>query len=160
MRVGLGFDLHRLVEGRPLVLGGVKMASAQGLAGHSDADVLLHAICDALLGAVGEGDIGLHFPDTDPKWKGASSRLFVKEALATVQKKGYRVVNVDLVVLAETPKLAPYRKQIQKRIADMLSIEPACVNLKAKTMEGIGPVGEGQAIGAWAVVLLGERQGA
>jgi 2-C-methyl-D-erythritol 2,4-cyclodiphosphate synthase len=160
MRVGLGFDLHRLVEGRPLVLGGVKMASAKGLAGHSDADVLLHAICDALLGAVGEGDIGLHFPDTDPKWRGASSRLFVKEALATVQKKGYRVVNVDLVVLAETPKLAPYRKRIQKRIADMLSVEPACVNLKAKTMEGIGPVGEGQAIGAWAVVLLDERQGA
>jgi 2-C-methyl-D-erythritol 2,4-cyclodiphosphate synthase len=157
MRVGLGFDLHRLVEGRPLVLGGVKMASAKGLAGHSDADVLLHAICDALLGAVGEGDIGLHFPDTDPKWRGASSRLFVKEALATVQKKGYRVVNVDLVVLAETPKLAPYRKRIQKRIADMLSVEPACVNLKAKTMEGIGPVGEGQAIGAWAVVLLDER---
>ncbi len=154
MRVGIGFDIHRLVPERPLVLGGVKVPHPKGLLGHSDADVLLHALCDALLGAAGEGDLGTYFPDTDPKWKSADSRQFIAQAMELVKTRGSKVANVDLVVLLEAPRLAPFREQIQRSIAQVLKVDESRVNLKAKTMEGLGPIGEGQAIAATAVVLL------
>ncbi len=159
MRVGMGFDIHRLAVGRPLVLGGVEIPAPKGLEGHSDADVLLHALCDALLGSVGEGDIGTYFPDADPQWKGASSRVFVEKALELVKARGLSVVNVDFTVVAEEPKLAPHRSAIREALAKLLRVAPDRVNLKAKTMEGLGPIGEGQAIGCYAVVLL-ESNGA
>lgn len=154
MRVGMGFDIHRLKAGRKLVLGGVEIPAPKGLDGHSDADVLLHALCDALLGSVGEGDIGAYFPDTDPRWKGVSSRVFVEKALELVKGRGLSVVNADFTVVAEEPKLAPHRPAIRESLAKLLRVAPDRVNLKAKTMEGLGPIGEGQAIGCYAVVLL------
>lgn len=150
----MGFDIHRLVAGRPLVLGGVKIDAPQGLLGHSDADVLLHAVTDALLGAVGAGDIGSYFPDTDPKWKGVSSQLFVEKALELVEQKGHKVANLDLVVVTEEPKLAPHRHGIVDSVSHLLKIPAECVNLKARTMEKLGPIGAGEAMAAYAVVLL------
>ena len=154
MRVGIGFDIHRLKAGRPLILGGVKIPSPRGLDGHSDADVLLHALCDALLGAVGAGDIGSYFPDSDPQWKGAASRTFVEKAMERVAAAGLQVGNADVVVVAGEPKLAPHRPAIQKALSELLQVKPDRVNVKAKTMERLGPIGEGQAIGCTAVVLL------
>ena len=154
MRVGIGFDIHRLVAGRPLVLGGLKVPHSKGLSGHSDADVLLHALCDALLGAVGAGDIGTYFPDTDPKWKGVTSEKFIEKALELVSRRDLRVVNVDAVILAEEPKLAPHRTAIQRSVAQLLKVRDDRVNVKAKTMEGLGPIGSGEAMAAHAVVLL------
>lgn len=154
MRVGIGFDIHRLVPDRTLIIGGVKVPYPKGLKGHSDADVLLHAVCDALLGAVGKGDIGSYFPDSDPKWKDAPSRTFVEKAMELVKTQGLTVSNLDLVVVAEEPRLGPFRESIRSSIAQSLGIKEAQVNLKAKTMEALGPIGEGQAIAAYAVVLL------
>lgn len=154
MRVGIGFDIHRLVVGRPLILGGVRIPHSKGLLGHSDADVLLHALCDALLGAVGAGDIGTFFPDTDPKWKGASSRIFVERALEWVGKRRLRIANVDIVVMAEAPRISPHREAIQRGIAEVLRVSGDRVNLKARTMEGLGPIGSRRAMAATAVVLL------
>ncbi len=160
MRIGIGFDIHRLVEGRPLILGGVKVPWEKGLLGHSDADVLLHALCDALLGAVGAGDIGTYFPDTDPRWKDAPSSTFVSKALELAGKQGFSLGNVDLVVLAEAPKLAPHRAAIQRSVSERLGTDLGRVNLKARTMEGLGPIGAGEAMAAYAVVLLEKgRQG-
>lgn len=157
MRVGIGFDIHRLISGRPLILGGVSIPNDRGLQGHSDADVLLHALCDALLGALGKGDIGTYFPDSDPKWKDAPSRLFVEKASALASQEGWAISNVDLVLMAETPKLAPHREKVVHSIASLLSVERTQVNLKAKTMEGLGPVGSKEAMAAYAVVLLEKR---
>lgn len=157
MRVGIGFDIHRLTSGRPLILGGVSIPNDRGLQGHSDADVLLHALCDALLGALGKGDIGTYFPDSDPKWKDAPSRLFVEKASALASQEGWAISNVDLVLMAETPKLAPHREKVVHSIASLLSVERTQVNLKAKTMEGLGPVGSKEAMAAYAVVLLEKR---
>ncbi len=154
MRVGIGFDIHRLVPERPLVLGGVKVPFPKGLLGHSDADVLLHALCDALLGAVGAGDIGTYFPDTDPQWKGVPSRTFVAKALELISARGLGIANVDLVMMAEEPKLLPHRSAIQQSVAQALKVEMDRVNLKARTMEGLGPIGAGEAMAAYAVVLL------
>jgi len=154
MRVGMGFDIHRLVEGRSLLLGGVKIPSTKGLLGHSDGDVLLHALCDALLGAVGAGDIGSYFPDSDPQWKGASSRIFLEKATELAGRKSLRVENVDAVILAEEPKLGPHRIAIQRSIAQMLRVKDDRINVKAKTMEKLGPIGEGEAMAAYVVVLL------
>lgn len=154
MRVGMGFDIHRLAAGRKMVLGGVEIPAPKGLEGHSDADVLLHAVTDALLGAVGEGDIGSYFPDSDPKWKGAESRVFVEKALELVKKRGLKIANADFTLVAEEPKLAPHRPAIRKSVAGLLGVEPERVNLKAKTMEGLGPIGEGKAVACYAVVLL------
>ena len=154
MRIGMGFDIHRLVSDRPLILGGVKIQHPKGLAGHSDADVVLHALCDALLGAVGAGDMGSYFPDTDPKWKDAQSAIFVARVLELIAQKKFSITNADLVVLAEAPKLQPHRSAIQQSIAQVLKVNPAQVNLKAKTMEGLGPIGAGEAIAAYAVVSL------
>ena len=156
MRIGMGFDIHRLVPDRSLVLGGVPIPWPKGLLGHSDADVLLHALCDALLGAVGAGDIGSYFPDTDPQWKNVSSRIFVEKALELANRKGLRIANVDLVAITEEPKLAPHRREILQSVAGLLGVKADRVNLKARTMEGLGPIGAGEAMAAYAVVLLEE----
>ena len=150
----MGFDIHRLVAGRSLLLGGVKIPSEKGLLGHSDGDVLLHALCDAMLGAVGAGDIGSYFPDSDPKWKGASSQIFLEKANELASRKSLRVENVDAVILTEEPKLGPHRLAIQRSIAQMLHVKDDRINVKAKTMEKLGPIGEGEAMAAYVVVLL------
>lgn len=154
IRIGEGWDTHALVEGRPLILGGVRIPHAKGLLGHSDADALLHAITDALIGAAGLGDIGRHFPDTDPQFRGADSAALLTEALRRVQAAGWQVVNVDSTVIAQAPKLAPHIEAMRTRVAGLLALEAACVNIKAKTAEKMGPVGEERAIEARAVVLL------
>ncbi len=154
LRIGEGWDVHALVRGRPLVIGGVNVPHTHGLLGHSDADVLLHAITDALLGAAGLGDIGTHFPDTDARFQGADSAALLAEAWARVQAAGWRVGNVDATVVAQVPRLAPHRAAMVARIAALLGLEPAQVNVKAKTAERLGPVGQGAAIEARAVLLL------
>ncbi len=157
-RVGTGYDLHRLVEGRRLILGGVEVPFERGLDGHSDADVLAHAITDAVLGAVAAGDIGRHFPDSDPRWKGASSLAMLKDAVAMAAGAGYRVANVDAVVIAERPKLAPYIGAIRESLAAVLGLEATRVSVKGKTNEGIGEIGRGEAMAVHAVALLVEGQ--
>ena len=154
MRVGTGYDLHRVDESRTLVLGGVIIEEGPGLAGHSDADVLLHAITDAILGAAALGDIGTHFPPSDEKYRNADSADLLREALAKLREAGLDVVNVDSTVICERPKLAPYLEEIRQRIASILSTEPSRVSVKAKTNEGLDAIGEGRAIAALAVVLL------
>ena len=153
-RVGEGWDVHALVEGRPLILGGVRIPHTHGLAGHSDADALLHAITDAILGAAALGDIGRMFPDTDEQWKGADSAVLLAEAARRVAEQGWRIVNVDSTIVAQAPKLAPHMGAIVARIADVLGLEVHQVNVKAKTAERLGPVGQGQSIEARAAVLL------
>ena len=154
IRIGEGWDIHTLVEGRALMLGGVQVPYSKGLLGHSDADALLHAITDALLGAAGMGDIGTHFPDTDAAFKGADSAVLLAEAARRVRAQGYTIGNVDSTIIAQAPKLAPHISAMRARIADILGIAPDGVNVKAKTAEKMGPVGEGMAIEARAVVLL------
>ena len=154
MRIGHGYDVHRLVEGRKLILGGVEISYTKGLLGHSDADVLLHAISDALLGAVALGDIGKHFPDSDEKYKGADSLVLLKEVMSLLKNKGYKVVNVDATVLAERPKLAPYIDKMRQNIADALSVEVDCISVKATTEEGLGFTGAGEGIAAHALCLV------
>jgi 2-C-methyl-D-erythritol 4-phosphate cytidylyltransferase/2-C-methyl-D-erythritol 2,4-cyclodiphosphate synthase len=156
-RVGTGYDLHRLVDGRPLILGGVTVPSDKGLAGHSDADVLAHAITDALLGAVARGDIGRHFPDTDPQWKGASSMAMLAHAVTLAGEAGFGVVNVDAVVIAERPKLAPHLEAIRASLAATLGIDAARVSVKGKTNEGVDAIGRGEAMAVHAVVLVAGR---
>ncbi len=153
-RTGIGWDSHRLAAGRAMILGGVTVASEVGLEGHSDADVLAHAITDALLGAAALGDIGLHFPDSDPRWKGVDSLTFLQHALALVAEKGFRVENVDSTVLLERPKLRDYRQAIRDKLAATLGLEPGRVSVKFKTAEKLGPVGEGRSAEAHAVVTL------
>lgn len=157
LRVGEGWDVHQLVAGRKLILGGVEVPHVTGLLGHSDADVLLHAITDALLGAAGLGDIGRHFPDTDERFRGADSAVLLAEAARRVAAEGWRIGNLDTTVIAQAPKLAPHIPAMQERIAAVLGLAPAQVNVKAKTAEKLGPVGEGRAMEARAVVLLHRR---
>lgn len=154
MRVGHGFDVHQFAEQRKLIIGGVTIPYQLGLAGHSDADVLLHAISDALLGAVGEGDIGGHFPDTDEAYKDADSKALLTEVLAIIRAKGYAVSNVDCVVIAQKPKLAPYIGDMRQTIAAILETEPDRINVKATTTEKLGFTGRGEGIAAEAVCLL------
>lgn len=154
MRIGHGFDVHRLVEGRALVLGGVTIPYPLGLLGHSDADVLLHAVCDAILGALGEGDIGRHFPDTDPAYRGISSLKLLQEVAALAGAKGYRLGNLDVTVIAQRPKLAPHIREMVSNIADTCGADIARVNVKATTTEQLGYEGRGEGISAHAVVLL------
>lgn len=154
LRIGEGWDIHALVPGRKLVIGGVEIAFERGLLGHSDADVLLHAITDALLGAAGLGDIGRHFPDTDETFRGADSMVLLVEAARRVRAQGHQIGNVDSTVIAQAPKLAPHIEAMRNGIALALQLAPAQVNVKAKTAERLGPVGEGAAIEARAVVLL------
>jgi len=154
LRIGEGWDVHALVPGRPLVIGGVTVPHTHGLLGHSDADVLLHAVTDALLGAAGLGDIGRHFPDTDARWAGADSAALLAEAARRVGEAGWRVGNVDGTVIAQAPKLAPHLPAMVARIAPVLGVDVAQVNVKAKTAERLGPVGQGASIEARAMVLL------
>jgi 2-C-methyl-D-erythritol 2,4-cyclodiphosphate synthase len=154
MRIGEGWDVHALVPGRKLILGGVEIAHTTGLMGHSDADVLLHAITDAVLGAAGLGDIGRHFPDTDAQFKGADSRVLLQEAMRRVREKGWELVNVDSTIVAQAPKLAPHMSAIKAGVAQALGVGLDQVNVKAKTAEKLGPVGMGQSMEARAVVLL------
>ena len=153
-RIGEGWDVHALVPGRKLILGGVEIPHTAGLLGHSDADVLLHAITDAVLGAAGLGDIGRHFPDTDAQFKGADSSVLLAEAMHRVRAQGYELVNVDSTIVAQAPKLAPHMSSIHASVAHALGVQPDQVNVKAKTAEKLGPVGMGQSMEARAVVLL------
>ena len=154
IRIGEGWDVHALVPGRTLILGGMEIPHTAGLLGHSDADVLLHAITDAVLGAAGLGDIGRHFPDTDAQFKGADSSVLLAEAMRRVRDKGWELVNVDCTIVAQAPKLAPYMVAINASVAKALGVQVDQVNVKAKTAEKLGPVGMGQSMEARAVVLL------
>ncbi len=154
MRVGIGHDTHRLAEGRPLILGGVRLEHPRGLVGHSDADVVLHALTDALLGAAGLGDIGDAYPDTDPAWRGADSAQFLRETLARLNRGGWRVVNVDVIVFAQEPKLGPVKAALRDNLAHLLGVAPADVNVKAKTGEKVGHIGRAEAIACQVVVLI------
>jgi 2-C-methyl-D-erythritol 2,4-cyclodiphosphate synthase len=156
MRVGFGYDVHPLVEGRPLILGGIKIPYLYGLQGHSDADVLLHAISDALLGAISEGDIGRHFPDTDPQYKNIRSTILLKKVMTRIREKGVHILNVDATILAQRPKLSDHIPRMVKEIADVLEIETGRINVKATTSEGLGFAGRGEGISAYAVALVGE----
>lgn len=156
MRIGQGYDVHRLVEGRKLILGGVEIPYEKGLLGHSDADVLIHALMDALLGACGLGDIGHLFPDSDPAYAGADSLKLLEHVVALLQKRGARVGNVDVTVIAQAPKLAPYIAQMRKNLAQRLMIDPDRVSVKATTEEGLGFTGRGEGIAAQAVCLVEE----
>ncbi|MFC1548393.1 2-C-methyl-D-erythritol 2,4-cyclodiphosphate synthase [Candidatus Omnitrophota bacterium] len=158
MKIGMGYDIHRLVEGRPMIIGGVDIPYARGPLGHSDGDVLLHAICDAILGAIGKGDIGMIFPDTDPKYKDMPSSQLLSEVRHIMDLEGYEVRNVDCVVIVEEPKLAPYRERISGTIGDLLRIPKSSVGVKAKTAEKLGEIGKGEAIAAHAVILLKETK--
>nr|WP_275695598.1 2-C-methyl-D-erythritol 2,4-cyclodiphosphate synthase [Fredinandcohnia sp. SECRCQ15] len=153
-RIGQGFDVHQLVEGRPLIIGGIEIPYEKGLLGHSDADVLLHTVSDACLGAIGEGDIGRHFPDTDPAFKDADSAVLMEHVWKLVKEKGYVLGNVDCTIIAQKPKMAPYIEQIQKRIAELLEASISQVNVKATTTEKLGFTGRGEGIAAQVAVLL------
>ncbi|MDP2025781.1 2-C-methyl-D-erythritol 2,4-cyclodiphosphate synthase [Sulfuriferula sp.] len=157
LRIGHGFDVHALAEQRKLIIGGVEIAHPFGLAGHSDADVLLHAICDALLGAAGLGDIGRHFPDTDARFKGIDSRQLLREVTRLLDERGYGVVNVDTTIIAQAPKMAPHIAQMQANIAADLGVAAEAVNVKATTTEKLGFTGRGEGIAAEAVCLLTRR---
>lgn len=154
LRIGQGWDVHRIATGRPLILGGVTIPSAFGLEGHSDADVLAHAITDAILGALARGDIGMHFPDTDPRWKGADSLQFLRHVCDLAKESGLGIVNVDSTVILEKPKLKDFRQAIRESLARTMEIPVECVSVKFKTAECVGPVGEGLSAEAQAVVLL------
>lgn len=154
MRIGHGYDIHRLVPGKKLMLGGIRMPYEKGFVAHSDGDVVLHALCDALLGAASLGDMGQHFPDSDPKWKDTPSAVFLKQVLVWVRQKHWQVANVDVTILAEAPKLAPYMKDMCTKVADIMQISLSCINIKAKTAEGLGVIGQHHAIAAYAVALL------
>jgi 2-C-methyl-D-erythritol 2,4-cyclodiphosphate synthase len=151
---GIGYDLHRLEKGRKLMIGGVEVPFERGAAGHSDGDVLCHCICDALLGAAGLGDIGSHFPDTDPKWKDASSLMFLEHVQMQLEEKGFRIVHVDATVITEKPKLVPHFEEMRKVLARALGISTSAINVKAKTNEGVDAVGQGHAIAAQAIATL------
>ncbi len=154
MRIGLGYDVHQLVKGRKLILGGVSIPFDRGLLGHSDADVLLHGSSDLLLGAAGLGDIGFHFPDTDPQYKNIDSMKLLLRSDELIREKNFQVVNLDTTLFAQAPKISPYREEMRKNIAAALRIAENCVNIKATTTEGLGMIGEGEGIAAMCVVLL------
>ncbi len=156
MRVGFGYDVHPLVENRPLILGGIEIPYLYGLQGHSDADVLVHAICDALLGAIAEGDIGRHFPDTDPQYKNIQSTILLKRVMARVRERGFHILNIDATILAQRPRLADQIPRMVKKISDVLEIETGKINVKATTSEGLGFAGRGEGISAYAVALVAE----
>lgn len=154
MRVGLGHDTHRLEAGRPLILGGVRIEHPRGLVGHSDADVVLHCVADALLGAAGLGDIGEHYPDTDPRWRGLDSGKLLAEVVDQLERQGWRTINCDLIIHAQEPKIGPHKALIRESIARLLGIDCAAVNVKAKTGELVGHIGRAEAIACEAVVLI------
>ena len=153
-RVGFGYDVHKLVKKRKLIMGGVEIKYPKGLAGHSDADVLIHAIIDSLIGAMGDHDIGFHFPTNDPRYKGISSLLMLEKISGLIKSKGFSVVNIDSTIVAQVPKFSPYVKEMRMNIASVLGIPENCVNVKSKTEEGLGFTGKGQGIAAYAVSLI------
>ena len=154
IRIGHGFDIHRFEPHKPLILGGVLIPHPHGMQAHSDGDVVLHAVCDALLGSLALGDIGKYFPDTDPQWKNVSSRIFLRQTILLIQERGFRVQNVDVTVIAEVPKLAPYIDAMCEHMAIDMQVDRSWVNVKATTMEKLGPIGQAEAIAAHAVVLV------
>jgi 2-C-methyl-D-erythritol 2,4-cyclodiphosphate synthase len=156
-RCGIGYDLHRLAEGRKLIVGGVELPFEKGPVGHSDGDVLAHALCDALLGGAGLGDIGTHFPDTDPKWKGANSLLFLEQAKKLLDEKHFAIEHIDAVVITEKPKLGPHFPKMREALAEALGIQAEKIHLKAKTNEGVDAIGRGEAIAAYVVATLSQR---
>ena len=156
-RIGMGYDVHPFTKNRPLILGGVTIPHHQGLAGHSDADCLVHAICDALLGAISAGDLGRHFPDSDPRYTDVESLLLLKKVAAMIEQKGFRITNIDTTVVAQAPQLAPYRPQMEEKIAQTVGVDHELVNVKATTTEGLGFTGRGEGIAAYAVVLVEKR---
>ncbi|MDR3567138.1 MAG: 2-C-methyl-D-erythritol 2,4-cyclodiphosphate synthase [Syntrophobacteraceae bacterium] len=158
MRVGFGYDVHRLVPGRPLVLGGIEIEYERGLLGHSDADVLLHAICDAMIGAAAMGDIGVHFPDTDPRLKDVSSLVLLLKTYELITEQGFRLKNIDSTIVAQRPKLSAFIPRMVERISCRLGLSPGCVNIKAKTTEMLGFAGREEGIAAYAVALLEETR--
>jgi 2-C-methyl-D-erythritol 2,4-cyclodiphosphate synthase len=153
-RIGIGNDIHRLVEGRPLMLGGIHVAHHLGAEGHSDADALLHAVSDAILGALCEDDLGVHFPDTDPKWKDISSSELLSHVVELAHQRGKHIVNLDAIIMIEEPKMRPYVLSMRENIAEIMGVELGCVSVKAKTAEGLDAVGQGLAVSAQAIVLL------
>jgi 2-C-methyl-D-erythritol 2,4-cyclodiphosphate synthase len=156
MRMGFGYDVHPFVSGRPLILGGIQIPYLYGLKGHSDADVLIHAICDALLGGIAEGDIGRHFPDTDPQYRDIKSTILLKKVVDKVREKGFHPLNIDATIVAQKPKFSDIIPRMVKEIADVLEIEPERVNVKATTTEGLGFTGREEGIAAYAVALVGQ----
>jgi len=154
LRVGIGHDVHRLVVGRPLIVGGVTIPFEQGLLGHSDADVLVHAVCDALVGAAGLGDIGRHFPDSDPAYAGVSSLVLLRRCLAMLVAGGWSILNIDSTIFAQAPRMAPFREAMCRTLAEAMALNPSCVNVKATTSEGLGAFGRGEGIGATAIALI------
>jgi len=158
MRVGLGYDIHRLVPDRPLVLGGVTVPFEKGLLGHSDADVICHAVGDALLGAAALGDLGTHFPDSDPQWKGISSLKLLEQVEDLIRRKGFRIINIDATLVAERPKIGPHVPEMRRRLADALGISPEQVSVKATTTEGLGPAGSGEGMAAYAAAAVEESE--
>jgi len=153
-RAGIGYDLHRMAEGRKLILGGIELPFPKGPVGHSDGDALAHALCDALLGAAGLGDIGTHFPDTDPRWKDAASLRFLEHVRVLLAEHGFRIVHIDAIVITEKPKLGPYFPAMREALAKSLGVESSIINLKAKTNEGVDAIGRGEAIAAQAIATL------
>lgn len=156
-KIGIGYDVHRLVEGRKLFIGGVEVPYIKGLLGHSDGDVLLHAVCDALLGASACGDIGEHFPDTDPKYQGIAGSELLKGTVKLVEEKGFKINNIDAVIIAQEPILLPFKKQMRQNLAEILKVEDDCVGIKAKTNEGLGEIGRKEAIAAYAAVIIAKK---
>jgi 2-C-methyl-D-erythritol 2,4-cyclodiphosphate synthase len=156
MRIGLGYDLHRLVPERPLVLGGVTVPFAKGLLGHSDADVICHAVGDALLGAAALGDLGVHFPDTDPRWEDISSLKLLEQVAGLIRREGFRIVNIDATLVAEEPKIGPHVPEMRNRLAETLGISAERISVKATTTEGLGPAGAGQGMAAYAAAAIEE----
>lgn len=156
-RIGTGFDAHRLADGRPLMLGGVRIEHPRGLQGHSDGDCLLHAVCDAILGALGEGDMGRHFPSTDPRWKDAPSLRFLERVAHIMDEEGYALANLDATVIAQAPPLAPHLEAMRARIAQALAAPVEAISVKAKSTDGLGAIGRGEGIAAQAAVLLQRR---
>ena len=154
IKVGIGYDIHRLARGRKLILGGVEIKFSKGLLGHSDGDVLTHAIVDAILGALGKGDIGLHFPDTDAKYRNISSLILLKKTMELLTKSKGQINNLDTIIIAENPKIVPYAERIKEKLAPLLKINKKLINIKAKTNEGIGEIGQGKAIAALALIGL------
>lgn len=154
MRIGIGYDIHRLVKGRPLIIGGLPITYDKGLLGHSDADVLTHAICDALLGAAGLGDIGTHFPDSEPQYKDISSLTLLTETCRLLTDKGFRIVNLDATLIAEAPRLTPHHPEMQTRLANAMNINAADINIKATTTEGLGVIGKGEGIAAMCIAMI------
>jgi 2-C-methyl-D-erythritol 2,4-cyclodiphosphate synthase len=154
MRIGYGYDVHPLGPGRTLILGGIEIPHVKGLLGHSDSDVLVHAVCDALLGAMGEGDLGRHYPSSDPKYKGISSLKLLEDVMAKLHAKGYRVGNIDTVIVAQAPRLGPYLSAMQKKIAEVAGIDPDSVNVKVKSGEGLDAIGREEGMIAHAVCLI------